>query len=50
MPGLGRPSEVAGARKLLVPEWDYKIIYEIATDPDRIVILRVYHGARNLPY
>ena len=50
MPGLGRPSEVAGARKLLVPEWDYKIIYEIATDPERIAILRVYHGARNLPY
>jgi plasmid stabilization system protein ParE len=25
MPGLGRPSEVAGARKLLVPEWDSKI-------------------------
>jgi plasmid stabilization system protein ParE len=50
MPGLGRPSEVVGARKLLVPEWDYKIIYEIATDPDRIVILRLYHGARSLPY
>lgn len=50
MPGLGRPSEVAGARKLLVPKWGYKIIYEIADDPNRIVILRVYHGARNLPY
>ncbi len=50
MPGLGRPSEVEGARKLLVPEWPYKIIYEIATGPERIVILRVYHGARNLPY
>jgi addiction module RelE/StbE family toxin len=50
MPGLGRPSDVVGARKLLVPEWPYKIIYEIGTQPDRIVILRVYHGARNLPY
>ena len=50
MPGLGRPSEVAGARKLLVPEWPYKIIYEVGTDPGQIVILRIYHGARNLPY
>ena len=50
MPGLGRPSEVPGARKLLVPEWPYKIIYEIAQNPDHIVILRVYHGARDLPY
>jgi plasmid stabilization system protein ParE len=50
MPGLGRPSEVEGARKLLVPEWPYKIIYEIAIKPECIVILRVYHGARDLPY
>lgn len=50
MPGLGRPSEVEGARKLLVPEWPYKIIYEIAAEPDRIIVLRIYHGARDLPY
>ena len=50
MPGLGRPSEVSGARKLLVPEWPYKIIYEIAQDPHHIVILRIYHGARDLLY
>ena len=50
LPGLGRPSEVPGARKLLVPEWPYKIIYEIVRDPHQVVILRVYHGARNLPY
>jgi toxin ParE1/3/4 len=50
MPGLGPPSEVEGARKLLVPEWPYKIIYEIGTKPECIVILRVYHGARDLPY
>jgi len=50
MPRLGPPSEVEGARKLLVPEWPYTIIYEIASNPAQIVILRVYHGARNLPY
>jgi toxin ParE1/3/4 len=50
MPGLGRPSEAEGARKLLVPRWSYKIIYEIVADPSHVVILRVYHGARNLPY
>jgi plasmid stabilization system protein ParE len=49
-PRLGRPSNVAGARKLLVPEWDYKIIYEVVPEPGHIAILRVYHGARNLPY
>ena len=50
MAGLGRPSEVEGARKLLVSQWPYKIIHEIGVNPDRIVILRVYHGARDLPY
>jgi toxin ParE1/3/4 len=53
-PNLGRPSNVAGARKLLVHEWGYMIIYEIhaARDgaPTRVVILRVYHGSRRIPY
>jgi toxin ParE1/3/4 len=53
-PMLGRPSNVAGARKLLVSEWGYIIIYEIHTrrdqTPSRVVILRVYHGARDVPF
>ena len=50
MPGLGRPSEVPGARKLIVPRWPYKIIYEINAAADEVVILRVYHGARDMPF
>jgi toxin ParE1/3/4 len=53
LPGLGRPSNVAGVRKL-VADWNYLIAYEIQTRrdgaPRAVVILRVYHGARNLPY
>jgi addiction module RelE/StbE family toxin len=50
IPGLCRPSELPGTRKLLVPEWPYKIIYEIGKNPEHIIILRIYHGARDLPY
>jgi len=49
-PDMGVLSEVAGARKLFVPGLPYKIVYEIAKRTDAIVILRVYHGARNIRY
>lgn len=48
-PGLGRPSEFPGARKLPVPGLRYKIIYEVNDAASEVIILRVYHGARNLP-
>ena len=47
---MGRMSEVPSARKLTVPPWRYKIIYEISDAKREVMILRVYHGARNLPY
>jgi toxin ParE1/3/4 len=50
MPGLGTVSEVPSARKFVVPPWRYKIIYEIDEAAQQVVILRVYHGARNMPY
>jgi toxin ParE1/3/4 len=50
MPGIGRISELPPARKFVVPPWRYKIIYEIDETAQQVVILRVYHGARDLPY
>ena len=47
---MGRMSEVPSARKLTDPPWRYKIIYEISDAKREVMILRVYHGARNLPY
>lgn len=49
-PGLGRPSEIKGARKLGVPRIPYIIVYEIDAASEEAVILRVYHGARDMPY
>ena len=45
LPGIGRDSEVSGARKLVIPHLPYKIIYE--SRPKTVVILRVYHNARD---
>jgi toxin ParE1/3/4 len=50
MPGLGVVSERPPARKIMVPPWRYKIVYEIDESRQAVVILRIYHGARNLPY
>lgn len=50
VPGMGRVSEVPPARKLTVPPWRYKIIYQVDEAAREVVILRVYHGARNLSY
>lgn len=50
IPGMGRPSEVPPALKLTVPPWNYKIVYEIGEARDEVIILRIYHGARDLPY
>ena len=50
MPELGRPSEIAGVRKLITPRYRYKIMYEIHSRKKEIVILRVYHHTRNISY
>lgn len=50
LPGMGRISEVPPARKLTVPPWRYKIIYQMDEEAGEVIILRVYHGARDLPY
>ncbi len=47
-PELGVRSEVSGARKLVVPGLRYKIMHEIFEETSTIVILRVYHGARDV--
>ena len=47
LPGLGRPSEVPGVRKLVVPPWGYKILYQVGAAAGLVVILRVYHPSRS---
>ena len=49
-PGMGRASEIPDVQKLSVPGLPYKIIYEPDKLAGQVVILRVYHGSRNVPY
>ena len=49
-PGMGRASEIPYVQILLVPGLPYKIVYEPDELTGEVVILRVYHGSRNLPY
>lgn len=49
-PGLGMISEVPRARKLFVPGIPYKVIYEVMRAKSTVVILRVYHDARDIEY
>jgi len=46
-PSLGRPGCEAGTRELLFPPMPYIVVYRVRSDA--IEILRIYHGARNLP-
>ena len=48
--GLGLLSEIPPARKLFIPGLPYKIVYEIKRRIAVVVILRVYHEARNTEY
>jgi toxin ParE1/3/4 len=47
VPHAGRPSRVEGTRELVVLRTPYLLAYRV--EPDRIRILRVYHGAREWP-
>lgn len=49
-PGMGHPSDVANTQVLTVPGLPYKIVYEPDDLSDELIVLRVYHGARNLSY
>lgn len=46
-PGLGRPGRVMDTRELIVPGTPYLVPYRVLGE--RIVILRVLHGARLWP-
>jgi len=46
-PYIGRPGRVSGTRELVIPDTSYILPYQI--QPDRVEILRVYHGARHWP-
>ena len=44
---IGRPGRVPGTRELVIPNTHYILPYQ--TQPDRVEVLRVYHGARRWP-
>ncbi len=46
-PGLGRPGRMAGTRERVISGLPYIVPYQVC--PDRIVILRVLHTARQWP-
>jgi toxin ParE1/3/4 len=47
MPACGRPGRVPTTRELIVLRTPYILAYRLL--PDRVRILRVYHGARRWP-
>ena len=47
---MGHASEVPDTLKLAVPGLPYKIIYEAEESTDELIILRIFHGARNPVY
>ena len=49
-PHLGKATHVGNARKLVVPRVPYLITHELSEDRDEIVVLRIYHSSRDLPY
>jgi addiction module RelE/StbE family toxin len=46
----GRLSKVQGVRKQNVARTKYILVFEMREAEEEILILRVYHGARNMPY
>jgi toxin ParE1/3/4 len=46
-PNSGRPSEIAGAREIIVPGLPYVVIYRVSTQ--NVEILRVFHTSRDWP-
>lgn len=46
-PGLGRPGRVEGTRELVIAGLPYIVPYVV--EPNRVVILRVLHGAMQWP-
>ena len=45
MPYAGRPGRVSGTRERVVSRTPFILVYRI--DPEQIVVLRVYRGARH---
>jgi toxin ParE1/3/4 len=46
-PRRGRPGRVRETRELVVPQLPYIVVYRV--EPDRLLIVRVLHGAMRWP-
>jgi toxin ParE1/3/4 len=49
-PGIGRPQNVEGVRKLVTPKYRYLVYYMIDDGAEEIVILTIQHPARRREY
>ena len=49
MPQIGRIGRVLGTRELVIPRTPYVVIYQIDDTDDRILLLRILHGAQKWP-
>ncbi len=48
-PGLGRAGTLDNTREAVVPSLPYVIVYAVDEELERVTILAVLHGARDLP-
>jgi toxin ParE1/3/4 len=49
-PGIGRPQNVEGVRKLVTPRYRYLIYYTIDKGAEEVAILTIQHPARRREY
>ena len=49
-PAIGRPQNVEGVRKLVMPRYRYLVYYMIDEGAEEIVILTIQHPARSREY
>jgi toxin ParE1/3/4 len=46
-PQMGRVGAVSGTREWVVPRLPYIVVYEVHDSADELVVLAVFHGARD---
>ena len=46
-PYMGRPGREEGTREWVVPRLPYIVVYEVVDERDEVVVIAVFHGARD---